>query len=353
MNSRIKSLREKMLQEKLDGLIIMNPVNIRYLIGVQAEGTLLLNEHETVFITDARFIESVSSVITIEDEINTYDCLNVTENDYLAFFQMCNRVGFEEHFVTYVQYNNIIRRFRLKEAVETNRIVEKMRMIKSQDEIKSIEKACEITDACFIHLLEYIKIGMTERQIAFEIEKFFIEKDADGVAFDTIVASGENSSKPHAVPSNRIIQNGDTITIDFGAKYNGYCADMTRTFFIGNVSEEQKELYEFVLNSQIRAFNKIKNGADGKIISKGVQDEFYAHNYGLIHALGHGVGLEVHEIPYLSYKTGYTLKENMIVTNEPGIYIPSKFGIRIEDTVLVNNMSATNLTKSDKRIIVI
>lgn len=353
MNYKIKCLREKMKLLEIDGMIISNPINIEYITGVYAEGTLIINDKDNIFITDARYIEDVNSTITISDEINVRDQANIPENEYISFFANCPRVGIEENYISYSKYQNLVRIYRLKEAVETNNLIEKMRTIKDDNEIAKIRRACEITDNCFTHLLEYIKVGMTERQIAFEIEKYFIENGANGLAFDTIVASGENSSKPHAVPTNRKIQSGDNITIDFGAKYKGYCSDMTRTIFVGSVSDEVRNLYNFILEGQLRATNKIKDGVDGKSVARGVQIEYNARNFELIHALGHGVGLEVHELPYLSYRSSYILKENMVVTNEPGIYIPGKIGIRIEDTILVNKLESEVLTKSSKELIVI
>lgn len=353
MNYKIKCLREKMKLLEIDGMIISNPINIEYITGVYAEGTLIINDKDNIFITDARYIEDVNSTITISDEINVRDQANIPENEYISFFANCPRVGIEENYITYSKYQNLVRIYRLKEAVETNNLIEKMRTIKDDNEIAKIRRACEITDNCFTHLLEYIKVGMTERQIAFEIEKYFIENGANGLAFDAIVASGENSSKPHAVPTNRKIQSGDNITIDFGAKYKGYCSDMTRTIFVGSVSDEVRNLYNFILEGQLRATNKIKDGVDGKSVARGVQIEYNARNFELIHALGHGVGLEVHELPYLSYRSSYILKENMVVTNEPGIYIPEKIGIRIEDTILVNKLESEVLTKSSKELIVI
>lgn len=353
MNYKIKCLREKMKLLEIDGMIISNPINIEYITGVYAEGTLIINDKDNIFITDARYIEDVNSTITISDEINVRDQANIPENEYISFFANCPRVGIEENYISYSKYQNLVRIYRLKEAVETNNLIEKMRTIKDDNEIAKIRRACEITDNCFTHLLEYIKVGMTERQIAFEIEKYFIENGATGLAFDTIVASGENSSKPHAVPTNRKIQSGDNITIDFGAKYKGYCSDMTRTIFVGSVSDEVRNLYNFILEGQLRATNKIKDGVDGKSVARGVQIEYNARNFELIHALGHGVGLEVHELPYLSYRSSQILKENMVVTNEPGIYIPEKIGIRIEDTILVNKLESEVLTKSSKELIVI
>ena len=353
MNYKIKCLREKMKLLEIDGMIISNPINIEYITGVYAEGTLIINDKDNIFITDARYIEDVNSTITISDEINVRDQANISENEYISFFANCPRVGIEENYISYSKYQNLVRIYRLKEAVETNNLIEKMRTIKDDNEIAKIRRACEITDNCFTHLLEYIKVGMTERQIAFEIEKYFIENGANGLAFDTIVASGENSSKPHAVPTNRKIQSGDNITIDFGAKYKGYCSDMTRTIFVGSVSDEVRNLYNFILEGQLRATNKIKDGVDGKSVARGVQIEYNARNFELIHALGHGVGLEVHELPYLSFRSSQILKENMVVTNEPGIYIPEKIGIRIEDTILVNKLESEVLTKSSKELIVI
>lgn len=353
MNYKIKCLREKMKLLEIDGMIISNPINIEYITGVYAEGTLIINDKDNIFITDARYIEDVNSTITISDEINVRDQANIPENEYISFFANCPRVGIEENYISYSKYQNLVRIYRLKEAVETNNLIEKMRTIKDDNEIAKIRRACEITDNCFTHLLEYIKVGMTERQIAFEIEKYFIENGANGLAFDTIVASGENSSKPHAVPTNRKIQSGDNITIDFGAKYKGYCSDMTRTIFVGSVSDEVRNLYNFILEGQLRATNKIKDGVDGKSVARGVQIEYNARNFELIHALGHGVGLEVHELPYLSYRSSQILKENMVVTNEPGIYIPEKIGIRIEDTILVNKLESEVLTKSSKELIII
>ncbi len=353
MNYKIRSLREKMRLLDINGMIVTNPANIHYIVGTNAEGVFLITNRENILLTDARYIEQVNNSITIGDEIIVYDSANVSEQDYLGFFAECTRIGIEENNITYAQYQNYVRKFRLKEAVETNYLIENMRMIKDDIEISKIRKASEITDNCFRYLLEYIKEGVTEKQIALEIEKYFIENGADGVAFDTIVASGENSSKPHAMPTDRIIQKGDCITIDFGAKFEGYCTDMTRTIFVGKVSDEIRELYNFILGCQIRATEKMKDNAEGKLIAKSLESEFNARNYSMIHALGHGVGLDVHEFPIISQRSCFTLKENMVVTNEPGIYIPGKLGIRIEDTILVNKMIPEVLTKSDKKLIVI
>ena len=352
MNPKLQWLRNKMSSLDLQGLILTNPVNIRYLTNIEAEGILLLTRKDNIYITDARYIEAVHSTLTLYDEIIVYDVHDVSKDDYENFFMFCENVGFEEYDISYAKYKEYIRKYKINNFVETEHIIEKQRMIKDEEEIKNIEKACEITDNCFSYILNYIKPGMTEKQIANEIEEYYKQR-TDGLSFDTIVASGENTSKPHAVPTNRKIQEKDIITIDMGCKVNGYCSDMTRTFFVGEVPEEIKPIYDLVLKNQVQTLESYKDGASTRLLTKMVENDFKLNNYDLIHSLGHGVGLEIHEPPYVSYTSDTQLKENMIVTDEPGIYIPGKFGVRIEDTVQITKFGCISLTKSEKNYIII
>ena len=336
----------------LQGLIISNPINIKYLTNIDAEGVLLLTRKENIYITDGRYIEQVHSILTLYDEIIVYNLNDVSKDDYENFFMFCENVGFEENYVTYATYKEMLRKYKINNFVETEHIIEKQRMIKDQEEISNLEKACEITDHCFSYILGFIKPGMTEKQIADEIEEYY-RKRTDGLAFDTIVASGENTSKPHAVPTNRKIQEQDIITIDMGCKVQGYCSDMTRTFFVGSVPEEIKPVYDLVLKNQTQTLEEMKDGMSTRLLTKMVENDFKLNGYDLIHSLGHGVGMEIHEAPYVSYRNDATLKENMVVTNEPGIYLPGKFGVRIEDTVQITKFGCISLTKSEKNYIVI
>ena len=352
MNSKLQWLRNTMSSLDLQGMIISNPINIKYLTNIEAEGVLLLTRKENIYITDGRYIEQVHSILTLYDEIIVYDINDVSKDDYENFFMFCENVGFEENYVTYAGYKELIRKYKINNLVETEHIIEKQRMIKDEEEISNLEKACEITDNCFSYILTYIEPGMTEKQIADEIEEYY-KRRTDGLAFETIVASGENTSKPHAVPTNRKIQENDIITIDMGCKVNGYCSDMTRTFFVGNVPEEIKPIYNLVLKNQIQTIEEMIDGASTRLLSKMVENDFKLNGYDLIHSLGHGVGMEIHEAPYVSYRSDAQLKENMIVTDEPGIYIPGKFGVRIEDTVQITKFGCISLTKSEKNYIVI
>lgn len=353
MNLKIKCLREKLKSLNMEGMIISNPINIRYLTNIEAEGILLITRKENVYITDGRYIEKVQRTLTIEDDIIITDIKNVSEYDYENFFMYCENVGFEEKYVTYYKYREYMHKFKINNLVETEDIIEKQRAIKDSFEINEITKACELTDRCFEHLLKFIKKGMTEKEIAFEIEKYFKENGADELAFPSIVASGINSSMPHSVPTDKKIESGDIITLDFGCIVNGYCSDMTRTIFVDFVQDYAKKIYDLVLKNQMLILEEMKEGANTKNLFKMVESDFNLYDYTLIHALGHGVGMEVHENPVIGSKREILLKNNMVITNEPGIYIPGKFGVRIEDTVLITKNGCINLTKSEKNYIVI
>ncbi len=352
MNANIRWLREKMKMLDLEGMIISNQNNIRYLTGIIAEGTLLITRKENIYLTDARYVEEVNSILTIDDEIIVHEYKDFTTDEYENFFLFCENVGFEENDMTYAQYKECMHRYKINNMQETEGIIEKQRMIKDDEEISKITKACEITDKCFEHLKKFIKIGQTEKEIALEIERFFKLNGAEDVSFPPIVASGKNSSKPHAIPTDKKIELGDVITIDFGCKYEGYCSDMTRTVFAGYIPEQIKEIYDLVLNNQLQTEKEMKEGANAKILTRLVKNDFELNGYDLVHALGHGVGLDIHEYPFISNQD-INLKEKMIITNEPGIYIPEKFGVRIEDTVLILKNGCINLTKSDKNYTIV
>ena len=258
MNDKITWIRNSLKVQGIQGMIISNPVNINYLTNIDAEGVLLLTLKENYYITDDRYIEKVQSILTIDDEIIVTNVRELTSEDYENFFMFCENVGFEENYITYAKYKSIMPLYKIHSLVETEGIIEKQRQIKDREEIEFIKKACRITDDCFSHILNYIKKDMTEIQIANEIERYFKENNTIP-AFDTIVATGENSSMPHAVPGNRRIHTGDTITIDMGCSYNGYCSDMTRTVFVDNIGNMAKEVYDLVLDNQKMVLDEIKD----------------------------------------------------------------------------------------------
>ena len=353
MNEKIRLLREKLRSLNMEGMIVTNPVNIKYLTNIENEGTLLITRKENIFLTYTMFLESVKSTLTINDEIIVADFRDISKEEYENFFLFCENIGFEENYVTYKQYHYLKQKYRVNNLAETENIIEKLRAVKAPDEIEKIRKACEITDKCFNHLLEFIKIGMTEKEIAFEIEMFFRKNGAEGLAFDTIVAIGENSSDPHWKPGDRKVQMADPILIDMGCKYEGYCSDMSRTIFMGCILESIKPVYDLVLKTQEYTEDGLKEYTSIKTLSQAVESDFKMNKYDLIHSLGHNIGLETHEMPYINSKNDTFLKENMVVAIEPGIYIPRQYGIRIEDTVLVGKNGCEVLTKSPKNYVIV
>lgn len=272
MNKRLKWLKNQLKALNLEGMIVSNPINIKYLTGLNAEGILIIAPRETVFITDSRYIEDVNSKLTISDEIVAYDSKNLSKYDYEGFFMICENIGFEENYVTYANYLKYLQTYKVN-LVETEGLIERQRFIKDEEEIECIKKACEITDKTFDYIIHNIKRGMTEKEVAFEIEKYMISLGADGVAFETIVAAGEHSSMPHAVPTDRKIKSGDVLLFDMGAKYKGYTSDLSRTVFVGENNFLEEE-YNFVLEKQKFISKNFKDGVNIKQVLKQVEEAY-------------------------------------------------------------------------------
>ena len=346
MNDRLKYLKTQLSGAGLEGMIVSNPFNIKYLTGLDAEGVLIIAPKEMIFITDSRYIEEVTNVLTIDSEIMAVDIRSLSSYDYENFFMLCENVGIEENYITYADYKNYLEKYKVN-LVETDNIIEKQRVVKSEDEISKIRTACTITDETFDYIIHNIKRGMTEKEVAFEIERYMISRGADGLAFDTIVASGAHSSMPHAVPTDKVIEDGDVLLIDMGAKYQGYCSDFTRTVFVGN-TDKYKEEYNFVLRQQKQISFGFRDNANIKILIKEAERQYQSAQYSILHAFGHSLGLYIHEEPRLRSNVDYPLKENMVLALEPGAYVAGKMGIRIEDTFLITKNGCEALTKSPK-----
>lgn len=223
----------------------------------------------------------------------------------------------------------------------------------TNDEIQKLSNAAKLGDRCFEYICSEIKIGMTEKEIAEKMDSFMLSNGASKLAFDTIVGSGVNSAQIHSVPTDRKIEYGDIILLDYGCVLDGYCSDTSRTIFIGEVKEEYKEIYDIVLESQLKAINEITTGMTCKEADSTARDYIIEKGYNFNHALGHGVGKEVHEDPVISPKHEEILEDNTVFSIEPGIYLDDKFGVRIEDTVVLKNGKIETLSKASKEITII
>lgn len=357
---RVQQFRNNLATQECDIFLVSQPDNRRYLTGYTAEdhgadsaGTLLVSQDSMVLITDPRFTEQA--------KLEAPGCeLYIRQGDFATAFAGVvrnhgwTRVGFEAHHVTVSMRDDLEKAGDgAYQLLPTRDIIEKQRQIKDASELEAIHKAIEITDETFTHLLGYIKPGLTEKQVALEIQNFMIEQGADGLAFPSIVASGPNAALPHAIPGDRKIQQGDCLIIDMGAKYAGYCADMTRTVYMGKPDEKFVEVYNTVLQAQENGEQQTKAGITGKAADAFCRDVIEKAGYGPYfgHGTGHALGLEIHENPRLSKYSQETLEPRMAVTVEPGIYLAGWGGVRIEDTGIISEDKLVVLTKSPKDLI--
>ena len=316
---------------------------------------IALTVDKAVLFVDFRYFEKAKKTVqNMEVVLASNFIANIKE---LLETENIKKVLLETDFVnldSFERMKNVFEGIEVSTDNSLSQTINSLRQIKSAEEIECIKKSQEITDNAFTHILNFIKEGITEREIALELEFFVRKTGGEGVAFDTIAVSGKNSSLPHGVPTDKPLEAGDFLTMDFGAVYNGYCSDMTRTVAIGYVTDEQQKVYDTVLNAQLSALKEIAPNKVCKEIDKIARDIINKEFEGCFgHGLGHSVGLEIHENPALNTRDETLLKAGVIMTVEPGIYIPDKFGVRIEDMVLITDTSHENLTKSPKELIII
>ncbi len=341
---------EKLLK-KLDvpGLIVVSLENIRYLTGFTGDAALLYVSRDGSFlITDYRFHGLV------EEEVKDVEVV-LTRKRYIEEVKKRlkgKEVGFESHRVSYKTYEEWKKLLKV-ELVPVDSPVEKLRVIKDKEEIELIRKACEIGDRVFQEILDYIKPGVSEKDIAIELEYRMRKLGGEGVSFPPIVASGPNSAIPHARATDKKIKEGELLILDFGTFYKGYASDMTRTVAIGKIDDEKRKIYEVVREAQKKAREEAKPGIKIKELDRIAREYIDDAGYGryFTHSLGHGVGLCVHEDPHVSLKSKGKLKEGMVITIEPGIYLPGNAGVRIEDTVAITKDGVDILTSSTRELI--
>jgi len=329
---------------------------MRWLSGYTGEGLLFITEDLRAVVTDFRYVEQA------EMQAEEYKVRMTTAEDTppkvvarLLTEASVNQMCFEDDFLTVKGMKELREAAPNVSFVPIDQKAEKLRQIKDESEIALIEKACRITCQAYEYILGFIKEGFTEIQVRNELESALIRFGADKASFDIIVATGANGSLPHAIPGSRTIERGHMLTMDFGARVGGYCADMTRTVAIGALDAESRKIYDTVLKAQLLALDAIRPGINCREVDRIARDFIgeagYVGRFG--HGLGHSLGLDIHEPPRLSTISKDTLKPGMVVTDEPGIYIPGKCGCRIEDTVLVTEDGCRRLTTSDKELIIL
>ncbi|MEG0283469.1 MAG: aminopeptidase P family protein [Erysipelotrichales bacterium] len=348
------NINDIIIKNDLDGVFVTSLINIRYLSSFTgSDATVLITKDKKYIFVDSRYYEQATAqCIGFNVILITNVDLLFKLNDTIEENNIKN-LGFEQDNMLYESYAY----FKQQLKADLKPIsLKKVRMVKNQEEIDTIKKAIEITDDAYDYILEFIKIGMSEMQIANELNKFILDQGATGMSFETIVASGKRGSMPHGVASDKLIEENDFVTIDFGVFYNGYCSDMTRSFVVGtNPDKELVKIYNVVKEAQQLACDNIKPGMKASEVDAIARNYIKEQGYGeyFNHGLGHSIGLEIHELPYVSPTSHEILETNQIITIEPGIYIPELGGIRIEDDVLITKDGAIQLNRSSKELIYI
>lgn len=339
MDSRIKSILAKLEKANLDGLIVSSPFNISYLTNFTSRDSyLLISKKENIYIADSRYTETARKNLN-----KIFSLKKIDGSVFKIIADACQKlgikeVGFEERHLAFGEYRKIREELnRQIDLIPTHSLVEESRQIKSLKELEKIKKAIHITIDALKFIKNFILPGKKEIEVAAELEHFIRYNGACASAFDIIVASGPNSSFPHHITSHRKIKNNEPVLVDIGVDYFGYKSDLTRVFFLGRMTPILRKIYNIVLRSQDKAIRNIKPAVNINKIDAAARQYIARKGYGrfFCHNLGHGVGLEVHEEPHISLRENSKLKPGMVFTIEPGIYLPDKFGIRIEDMVLV------------------
>ncbi len=344
------------LGEEADGLLLTSRFSRHY--GAEfdiAEGVAVVTQKGCRYFTDSRYIESAQnhikdfSVLEMNRENNYYKLINEAISDFGI-----TKLGFEEDYLTVAEYNAYAEKLQAQ-LVPMNEKIHQFRGVKEPWELERMRAAQAMADKAFSEVLGRIQVGMTEKQLQSELIYCLYKNGGEGLSFDPIVVSGPNTSLPHGVAGDRVICEGDFITMDFGVIYQGYCSDMTRTVAVGFATEEMKKVYDTVLQAQFAGIAATKAGVTGKEIDAAARQVITDAGYGKYfgHGYGHSLGLEVHELPSCSPGGLRTMEVNMISSAEPGIYLPGKFGVRIEDVVIIQENGVENITNSPKNLIIV
>ncbi len=361
----MKRMEKILLAKKLDGILVSSPSNMRSSTGFRGEGIVFISRNRPLVFTDSRYTIAAKQECPEADVIQYKK--NIYENWLTELVERLGReavagmsIGFEDETMTVQTYQTILALIKKHELenmtlVPLHKQLDQLRQVKTEQELLDIEKAEQIGDRAFTRIVEKIrgrKEDLTEKQVAAYLEFYMKEMGAEGTSFDTIAASGIHSSMPHAIPTDKALEEGDFLTMDFGCRVNGYCSDMTRTVVIGRAGERQKEIYDVVLRAQTAAIQAVKPGIKGCEVDAVARDIIREAGYGdcFGHSLGHSVGLMIHETPCFSPKDETVLEPGMVITVEPGIYVEGFGGVRIEDVVAVTEEGCRNLTHSPKEL---
>jgi len=336
---RRTALSARLPELHVDAVLVSHLPNVRYLTGFTgSNGQVLVGVNESVFLTDGRYQEQSRREVPELDRVTYLHGLEGPLAEVCARLGV-TRMGFEATVVTVRQHAQLTAKLPGVELVALQDAVERLRWVKDPEELAHLRSAQGATDQAFEDVMDFLAIGQTERQVARELEHLLRRDGADGLAFESIVAFGENAAEPHHEPSHRLLEEGDVIKMDFGALWEGYHADMTRTIAFGSPATELRKIHDIVREAQQAGIDTVRAGVHGETVDAAARAVIVDAGYGdhFLHGLGHGVGLEIHEGPRLGKGFDHVLPTGAVVTVEPGIYVPGLGGVRIEDMVEVTD----------------
>lgn len=356
---KMKKLASKLSPTGREAALVTSETNIRYFTEfANSEGTLFVTRDKSYLLVDSRYTEAAQNNVTNAEVIEYtkyYDTLVSLIREYEIRDLLVESSSMTVASLKRLQGKIVETGCRAMTNDRLDKLISLQRIIKSKDEIEKMRKAQQITEEAFTELLPMVKPGVTEAELALELEFLMRRKGAAGISFDLITIAGTKTSMPHGVPGDNTVKNGDFVTFDIGALYDGYHSDMTRTIAVGEVSEEQRSIYDIVYKAQMTALSRVKPGVKAYDIDSTARSIIARAGYGdyFKHSTGHGVGLDIHEQPFVSAKGETILSEGMVITVEPGIYLPGKFGVRIEDMVLVTKDGFENFATLPKELMII
>lgn len=353
--NHLKQIVAKLDEYGLDAMLVSSEPGEFYAIGFHGEGLVVAAKNGCRYFTDSRYIESAEKHVTGAEITMTTTAVTLKALTIQTIQELgIKKLGFEENYMTVSTFNEYTKDFPC-ELAPAQKLIGDLRASKDPEEIALMKKAQEITDAAFSKICKFIKPGMTERQIAAQLQFEMLLLGAEKMSFDPIVVSGPNGSLPHGIPGDKPVQKGEFLTMDFGCKYGGYCSDMTRTVALGEPSEEMRKVYNTVLQAQLAGIAVTKAGVPGKEIDgaarKVIQDAGYGDYFG--HGYGHSLGIEIHEAPNANSRNDKPLPLGACVSAEPGIYLPGRFGVRIEDVTVLTAEGCEDITNSPKELIIL
>lgn len=354
--NRVEDLRRMLEDAPFDALVLTSEVNRRYATGFHSSaGVCYLSRRQTVFYTDFRYAEAARAAVDgfATREIGAGRTYSEAVNALLEE-DGAKTAALEDGALTFADYTRWSGALHA-ETVPLGGRLASLRAVKDDEEISSIVAAQRITEQAFSEVLNEIRPGVSEKEIAARLTYLMLHYGAENMSFDPIVVSGANSSKPHGVPSDKLMEAGDFVTMDFGCIYEGYCSDMTRTVAVGHVTDEMQRVYDTVLNAQLAGIARAKAGLPGREVDAAARRVIEQAGYGdaFGHGFGHSVGLEIHESPNASPGASEPLPAGCVLTAEPGVYLPGKFGVRIEDMLYIIEDGCVNLTEAPKNLIVL